>query len=79
MRKLKQACNSPDPLSVFSPPPATSVNKFTSKLYFSSSFSYNPLKLSQDQGLDVISEGLDTLKNLARDMNEVCSSSFKFA
>lgn len=25
----------------------------------------------QDQGLDVISEGLDTLKNLAHDMNEV--------
>jgi hypothetical protein len=27
--------------------------------------------LSQDQGLDVISEGLDTLKNMAGDMNEV--------
>lgn len=27
----------------------------------------------QDEGLQVISEGLDTLKNLARDMNEVCS------
>lgn len=26
----------------------------------------------QDEGLDVISEGLDALKNLARDMNEVC-------
>lgn len=25
----------------------------------------------QDQGLDIISEGLDTLKNLAHDMNEV--------
>lgn len=25
----------------------------------------------QDQGLDVISEGLDTLKNMAHDMNEV--------
>ena len=27
--------------------------------------------LLQDQGLDVISEGLDTLKNMAHDMNEV--------
>lgn len=27
----------------------------------------------QDEGLQVISEGLDTLKNLARDMNEVYS------
>ncbi|XP_024035205.1 syntaxin-71 [Citrus clementina] len=27
-------------------------------------------KMKQDQGLDVISEGLDTLKNLALDMNE---------
>lgn len=26
----------------------------------------------QDQGLDVIAEGLDTLKNMAHDMNEVC-------
>lgn len=25
----------------------------------------------QDQGLDMISEGLDTLKNMAHDMNEV--------
>ncbi|CAI9105125.1 OLC1v1003985C2 [Oldenlandia corymbosa var. corymbosa] len=31
---------------------------------------YEMRKLKQDQGLDVISEGLDTLKNLARDMNE---------
>lgn len=27
-------------------------------------------KMKQDQGLDVISEGLDTLKNMAQDMNE---------
>lgn len=25
----------------------------------------------QDQGLEVIAEGLDTLKNMAHDMNEV--------
>lgn len=25
----------------------------------------------QDEGLDVIAEGLDTLKNMAHDMNEV--------
>ncbi|RAL46096.1 unnamed protein product [Cuscuta campestris] len=31
---------------------------------------YEMRKRKQDQGLDVISEGLDTLKNLARDMNE---------
>lgn len=28
--------------------------------------------LMQDEGLDVIAEGLDTLKNMANDLNEVC-------
>ncbi|KAJ6971477.1 syntaxin-71 [Populus alba] len=27
-------------------------------------------KMKQDQGLDMISDGLDTLKNMAHDMNE---------
>nr|XP_043612162.1 syntaxin-71 [Erigeron canadensis] len=31
---------------------------------------YEMRKLKQDQGLDMISEGLDTLKNMAQDMNE---------
>ncbi|KAL3829171.1 hypothetical protein ACJIZ3_017973 [Penstemon smallii] len=31
---------------------------------------YEMRKMKQDQGLDVISEGLDLLKNLAKDMNE---------
>ncbi|KAJ4726004.1 Syntaxin-71 like [Melia azedarach] len=31
---------------------------------------YEMRKIKQDQGLDIISEGLDTLKNLANDMNE---------
>ncbi|XP_072961737.1 syntaxin-71 [Typha angustifolia] len=31
---------------------------------------YEMRRMKQDQGLDVISEGLDTLKNLAHDMNE---------
>ncbi|XXG84962.1 hypothetical protein AAC387_Pa11g0157 [Persea americana] len=31
---------------------------------------YEMRKIKQDQGLDIISEGLDTLKNLAHDMNE---------
>ncbi|KAB2012831.1 hypothetical protein ES319_D09G116900v1 [Gossypium barbadense] len=31
---------------------------------------YEMRKMKQDEGLDVISEGLDTLKNLALDMNE---------
>ncbi|KAJ7947789.1 syntaxin-71-like [Quillaja saponaria] len=31
---------------------------------------YDMRKMKQDQGLDIISEGLDTLKNLAHDMNE---------
>ncbi|KAL5764101.1 hypothetical protein ACOSP7_016449 [Xanthoceras sorbifolium] len=31
---------------------------------------YEMRKMKQDQGLDVISEGLDTLKSLAQDMNE---------
>jgi len=30
----------------------------------------------QDEGLDIISEGLDTLKNLALDMNEVMNLVF---
>lgn len=32
------------------------------------------LDFIQDQGLDVIAEGLDTLKHMAGDMNEVCSN-----
>uniref|UniRef100_A0A804KE97 t-SNARE coiled-coil homology domain-containing protein n=1 Tax=Musa acuminata subsp. malaccensis TaxID=214687 RepID=A0A804KE97_MUSAM len=31
---------------------------------------YEMRKMKQDQGLDIISEGLDTLKNMAHDMNE---------
>ncbi|KAF3778922.1 Syntaxin [Nymphaea thermarum] len=31
---------------------------------------YEMRRMKQDQGLDVISEGLDTLKNMAHDMNE---------
>nr|DAD26146.1 TPA_asm: hypothetical protein HUJ06_027614 [Nelumbo nucifera] len=31
---------------------------------------YEMRKMKQDQGLDIISDGLDTLKNLAHDMNE---------
>ncbi|KAL5981415.1 Syntaxin-71 [Asimina triloba] len=31
---------------------------------------YEMRKMKQDQGLDTISEGLDTLKNMAHDMNE---------
>lgn len=31
---------------------------------------YEMRKMRQDQGLDMISEGLDTLKNMAHDMNE---------
>ncbi|KAH9605303.1 hypothetical protein KSS87_013612, partial [Heliosperma pusillum] len=31
---------------------------------------YEMRKIGQDQGLDVIAEGLDTLKNMAHDMNE---------
>lgn len=30
------------------------------------------LMFPQNQGLEVISEGLDTLKSMAHDMNEVC-------
>ncbi|XP_050280872.1 syntaxin-71-like [Quercus robur] len=32
---------------------------------------YEMRRMKQDQGLDVIAEGLDTLKNMAHDMNEV--------
>lgn len=32
----------------------------------------------QDEGLDVISEGLDTLKNIALDMNEVYYYTYYF-
>ncbi|XP_045802262.1 syntaxin-71-like, partial [Trifolium pratense] len=51
--------------------------KFDSDGYFeqtkeSSQFreEYEMPKMKQDQGLDVIAEGLDTLKNMAHDMNE---------
>ncbi|XP_020964268.1 syntaxin-71-like [Arachis ipaensis] len=33
---------------------------------------YEMRRIKQDEGLDFISEGLDTLKNLAHDMSEVC-------
>lgn len=36
-------------------------------------FDLDQLDLIQDEGLDVIAEGLDTLKDMAHDMNEVCS------
>lgn len=40
--------------------------------FFSCGFCSLPIfTCLQDQGLDVISEGLDTLKNMAHDMNEV--------
>lgn len=32
----------------------------------------------QDQGLDVIAEGLDTLKHMAGDMNEVMNNSLYY-
>ncbi|PWA38410.1 Syntaxin/epimorphin, conserved site-containing protein [Artemisia annua] len=32
---------------------------------------YEMRKIRQDEGFDVISQGLDSLKNLARDMNEI--------
>ncbi|KAH7526418.1 hypothetical protein JRO89_XSUnG0057700 [Xanthoceras sorbifolium] len=40
------------------------------KAPYVSALSFNSMKFAQDQGLDVISEGLDTLKSLAQDMNE---------
>jgi hypothetical protein len=35
------------------------------------------IEILQDEGLDIIGEGLETLKNMASDMNEVgcCASS----
>lgn len=38
---------------------------------FCSYYSHSRFWFLQDEGLDIISEGLDTLKNLAHDMNEV--------
>lgn len=45
---------------------------FSHTYFFSYDFCSSPvLIILQDQGLDMISEGLDTLKNMAHDMNEV--------
>lgn len=40
-------------------------------LFFYGFFILASFTFLQDQGLDMISEGLDTLKNMAHDMNEV--------
>ncbi|XP_050115336.1 syntaxin-71-like [Malus sylvestris] len=47
-------------------------NEFFQQSESSSNFrqEYEMRKMKQDQGLDVISDGLDTLKNMAQDMNE---------
>ncbi|KAJ8642954.1 hypothetical protein MRB53_004702 [Persea americana] len=55
---------------------STSDGKFDSEFFQQSEESsqfrqeYEMRKIRQDQGLDVIAEGLDTLKNMAHDMNE---------
>ncbi|CAN6581059.1 unnamed protein product [Malus baccata var. baccata] len=47
-------------------------NEFFQQSEESSNFrqEYEMRKMKQDQGLDMISDGLDTLKNMAQDMNE---------
>ncbi|KAK6141943.1 hypothetical protein DH2020_024316 [Rehmannia glutinosa] len=61
MRKMKQACN-------FS---ICYIYIYIFRIFHIIQSSHIiKFHLMQDQGLDVISEGLDTLKNLAQDMNE---------
>ncbi|PIN14056.1 hypothetical protein CDL12_13326 [Handroanthus impetiginosus] len=59
MRKMKQACSFLHLPSIFG-------------IFIPILFISHIIKsvLMQDEGLDIISEGLDTLKNLAKDMNE---------
>lgn len=67
MRKIKQACNLHDLFLCFV------FNPLFVQQYELISISFKTIYLIclQDEGLDFISEGLDTLKNLAEDMNEV--------
>lgn len=76
MRKIKQACKILDQYSTFYIPKTNTSHTcvFAQLLLLSTNwatFLFDLMTFVQDQGLDIISEGLDTLKNLANDMNEV--------
>lgn len=76
MRKLKQACKIPDRCSKTLQYIKAQVHNALVQILFCKLHLHNHCPafdwtFPQDEGLDVISEGLDTLKNLAHDMNEV--------
>lgn len=75
IRKMKQACKSmrfTGRLNFYDLSSSIHTHTHTQTQCFKRLFLLY-ISFLQDQGLDIISEGLETLKDLAHDMNEVCT------